>query len=214
MHKELVVGTGSRRLLRSPRSILLAREVYYNSVNGSWDSCRNETVFTNIVILTGAGISRESGLDTFRDSDGIWAKVNVEDVATPRGFAQNPALVHDFYNSLRRRLLSGAIHPNAAHLALANLQRSWKGKVLVVTQNIDDLHERAGSVGVVHIHGELLKARCGFCQTLTRCTGDLGTRTRCPACGASATMRPDVVWFGERLVLQLYLSHPALARCR
>jgi NAD-dependent deacetylase len=157
-------------------------------------------VLRNIVVLTGAGISRESGLDTFRDSGGIWAKVNVEDVATPGGFAQNPALVHDFYNSLRRRLLSGAIHPNDAHLALANLQRSWKGKVLVVTQNIDDLHERAGSVDVVHIHGELLKARCGLCQTLTPCTGDLSTRTRCPACDASATMRPDIVWFGETLM--------------
>ena len=82
-------------------------------------------MFGNIVILTGAGISRESGLDTFRDPDGIWAKVNVEDVATPEGFAQNPALVHDFYNSRRRQLLSGVIHPNDAHLALANLQRSW-----------------------------------------------------------------------------------------
>jgi NAD-dependent deacetylase len=154
-------------------------------------------VFGNIVILTGAGISRESGLDTFRDPHGIWAKVNVEDVATPEGFAQNPALVHDFYNSRRRQLLSGVIYPNDAHLALGNLQRSWKGKVLIVTQNIDDLHERAGSVGVVHIHGELLKARCSFCQTPTRHIEDLSTQARCPTCGASATMRPHVVWFGE-----------------
>jgi NAD-dependent deacetylase len=154
-------------------------------------------MFGNIVILTGAGISRESGLDTFRDPDGIWHKVNVEDVATPEAFAKNPALVHDFYNSRRRQLLSKVIHPNDAHFALAHLQRSWKDKVLVVTQNIDDLHERAGTVGVVHIHGELLKARCSRCRALTPCIDDLNTHTKCATCGVSAAMRPDVVWFGE-----------------
>ena len=155
------------------------------------------TTFGNIVVLTGAGISRESGLETFRDPDGIWAKVDLEDVATPIAFARNPALVHDFYNSRRRQLLSGFVHPNGAHLALAELQRSWKRKVQIITQNIDDLHERAGSVGVLHIHGELLKARCTSCERLTQCMEDLSTETKCPCCGRSATMRPHVVWFGE-----------------
>jgi NAD-dependent deacetylase len=160
-------------------------------------SSGSRTDFENIVILTGAGISRESGLDTFRDSDGIWAKVNVDDVATPAGFARNPALVHEFYNARRRQLLSGVVHPNEAHLALADLQRSWKGDVTIITQNIDDLHERAGTSGVVHIHGELLTARCSGCQKLTPCKGDLSIHTRCSNCGASGNMRPDVVWFGE-----------------
>jgi NAD-dependent protein deacetylase/lipoamidase len=160
-------------------------------------SRRDGTTFGNIVVLTGAGISRESGLDTFRDPDGIWAKVNVEDVATPMAFARNPGLVHEFYNSRRRQLLSGSVHPNRAHLALAELQRFWNGKVLLVTQNIDDLHERAGSVGVLHIHGELLKARCSSCQRLTECIEDLSAETKCSGCGRSATMRPHVVWFGE-----------------
>jgi NAD-dependent deacetylase len=160
-------------------------------------SRRNEMMFGNIVVLTGAGISRESGLDTFRDPDGIWAKVNVQDVATPRAFARNPALVHEFYNSRRRQLLSGAIHPNQAHFALSHLQRSYTGKVLVITQNIDDLHERAGSEGVLHIHGELLKARCTSCQKLTRCIEDLSTDTKCSGCGEPGTVRPHVVWFGE-----------------
>ncbi|HEX4771217.1 MAG TPA: NAD-dependent deacylase [Bryobacteraceae bacterium] len=151
----------------------------------------------NIVILTGAGISRESGLHTFRDADGIWATVSVDDVATPRAFLRNPVRVHDFYNARRRALLSGTIRPNEAHFALANLQRAWTGSVHIVTQNIDDLHERAGSVDVIHMHGELLKARCSRCQTVVRCVDDLSTQTNCPSCEASAGMRPDVVWFGE-----------------
>jgi NAD-dependent deacetylase len=155
------------------------------------------TDFENIVILTGAGISRESGLDTFRDSDGIWAKVNLEDVATPGAFARNPALVNGFYNARRRQLLSGAVHPNEAHLALSNLKRLWKGEVTIVTQNIDDLHERAGSLSVIHIHGKLLTARCTRCQSLSPCIADICVDTSCSACTASGTMRPDVVWFGE-----------------
>lgn len=154
-------------------------------------------MFENIVILTGAGISRESGLETFRDPDGIWANVDIEDVATPGAFRRNSALVHSFYNSRRRQLLSGTIHPNAAHLGLAKLGRSWEGNVMIVTQNIDDLHERAGSTDVLHIHGELRKARCAACATVTACDDDLDVQTRCPRCGASAAMRPHVVWFGE-----------------
>jgi NAD-dependent deacetylase len=154
-------------------------------------------ILNNIVILSGAGLSRESGLHTFRDADGIWAKVNVEDVATPAAFERNPALVHDFYNTRRRQLLSTAIQPNEAHLALARLQHSWKGRVTIVTQNIDDLLERAGAADVIHIHGELLKARCSRCQKTASCSADLSTDSVCTNCGASGHMRPHVVWFGE-----------------
>lgn len=153
--------------------------------------------FRGIVILTGAGVSRESGLHTFRDPDGIWAKVNVEDVATPGAFSRDPARVHDFYNQRRNQTLSPAVHPNRAHIALANLQRSWSGNVTLVTQNVDDLHERAGSPRVIHMHGELLKARCNGCLETAACSEDLSTWSRCPRCGAVGNMRPDVVWFGE-----------------
>lgn len=151
----------------------------------------------NIVILTGAGISRESGLHTFRDPDGIWAKVNIEDVATPGAFVRDPGRVHEFYNQRRRQLLSEAVHPNQAHRALASLERSWPGTVTLVTQNIDDLHERAGSAQVIHMHGELLKARCDGCTERSPCLGDLSTDSKCSRCGAAGRMRPDVVWFGE-----------------
>lgn len=151
----------------------------------------------NIVILTGAGISRESGLHTFRDPDGIWATVNVEDVATPRAFARNPERVQDFYNARRKQLLSGEIQPNQAHLSLARLQREWRGSVCLITQNIDDLHERAGSSAVVHMHGELLKSLCNACGAKAVCRDGLSIQTRCPTCGKVGVVRPDVVWFGE-----------------
>ena len=151
----------------------------------------------NIVVLTGAGISRESGLHTFRDPDGIWAQVNIEDVATPGAFSRDPARVHDFYNRRRRQLVSGTVHPNRAHFALPELQRSWAGTVTLVTQNIDDLHERAGSARVIHMHGELLVARCHNCGERAPCVHDLTTESQCSRCGATGTMRPDVVWFGE-----------------
>ncbi len=160
-------------------------------------SSRIKSRFGNIVILTGAGISRESGLHTFRDPDGIWAKVNVEDVATPTAFARDPARVHDFYNQRRRQLLSATVQPNRAHTALANLERSRAGTVTLVTQNVDDLHERAGSADVIHMHGELLKARCIHCAERSPCVSDLSTSSACPACGTTGTLRPDVVWFGE-----------------
>ncbi len=122
--------------------------------------------FSSIVILTGAGISKESGLDTFRDKDGLWSKVRIEDVATPEAFERDPRRVHDFYNARRRGLRNPNVQPNAAHRALAELEQRWHGEVLLVTQNIDDLHERAGSRNLVHMHGELLKTRCGHCGTL------------------------------------------------
>jgi NAD-dependent deacetylase len=151
----------------------------------------------SIVILTGAGISKESGLDTFRCAGGIWDKVDLEDVATPEAFLRNPPLVHRFYNDRRRGLLDPAVQPNAAHEALAALERAWPGEFLLVTQNIDDLHERAGSRKLIHMHGELLKAVCVFCRTVMECRADLSFEDACPHCGRRSGLRPDVVWFGE-----------------
>lgn len=150
---------------------------------------------TSIVILTGAGISAESGLPTFRDKDGLWEGHRVEDVASPEAFRRNPDLVHAFYN-LRRAALT-MVKPNAAHLALARLQREFRGQVTLVTQNVDDLHERAGSPGVIHMHGELKKARCEHCEHDCEWVGDLETGTPCPVCKRKGGMRPDIVWFGE-----------------
>ncbi|HVG82154.1 MAG TPA: Sir2 family NAD+-dependent deacetylase [Methylomirabilota bacterium] len=150
-----------------------------------------------IVILTGAGISRESGLHTFRDPDGIWARHRIEDVATPEAFQRDPAAVHGFYNARRRGLTDPAIKPNAAHQALAELERRWRGEVLLVTQNIDDLHERAGSRNLIHMHGEILKRRCAACGDVQPCREDLSVDLACPACASLGTLRPHVVWFGE-----------------
>ncbi len=151
----------------------------------------------NIVILTGAGISKESGLSTFRDADGIWATVRVEDVATPEAFTRDPARVHAFYNERRAGFLQSDITPNAAHLALARLEAEWAGKVTLVTQNIDNLHEQAGSKNLIHMHGELLKARCQACGLVTRWEGDMDGLSRCPNCSVQGKMRVHVVWFGE-----------------
>jgi NAD-dependent deacetylase len=151
--------------------------------------------FERIVILTGAGISAESGVETFRDKDGIWSKVDYRDVATPQGFEHDKARVHDFYNQ-RRRGMAG-VEPNAAHVALARLERAFPGDFLLVTQNIDDLHERAGSQKLIHMHGELAKAICTNCGTRHEWRNDLSAATSCLACHAAGFMRPDVVWFGE-----------------
>ncbi len=151
--------------------------------------------YRHIVVLTGAGLSAELGLATFRDKDGIWAKYDYREVATPEGFARNPVLVHDFYNQ-RRRALAG-VKPNAAHLALARLEREDEGRVVVITQNIDALHEAAGTKNLIHMHGELLKALCARCGARQAWEEDLDIATPCPSCGKVGGMRPDVVWFGE-----------------
>jgi NAD-dependent deacetylase len=151
--------------------------------------------YKNIVILTGAGLSAESGLATFRDKDGIWSKVRIEDVATPEAFARDPDRVQDFYNTRRRD--HAAAKPNVAHLALARLEAEHKGDVLVVTQNIDALHEAAGQRHLLHMHGELLKAWCLACDGRQPWTGDVMSSSICPACTAKGQLRPDVVWFGE-----------------
>jgi NAD-dependent deacetylase len=166
-----------------------------------------------IIVLTGAGISRESGLPTFRDPDGIWSRVRIEDVATPEAFERDPARVHEFYNARRAQLRSPAITPNAAHLALAELERRLPGQVLVVTQNVDDLHERAGTRALLHMHGELSKARCLRCGEVVSLEGDLSVATPCPACGRAGGMRPHVVWFGE-MPLHMEEIEAALDACR
>ncbi len=165
-----------------------------------------------IVILTGAGISKESGLDTFRDRDGIWARVRIEDVATPEAFARDPARVHAFYNHRRDSLLSPEVAPNAAHAALARLEAEWPGEVLLVTQNIDDLHERAGSKNIIHMHGEILKARCLVCGEVSPWREAMRPESLCPACGAEGTLRVNVVWFGE-MPFEMERIYAALADC-
>lgn len=147
----------------------------------------------DLVILTGAGVSAESGLSTFRDPGGIWQRVRIEDVATPEAFARDPAGVHAFYNARRAQLPDA--QPNAAHLALARLEREWPGAFLLVTQNVDDLHDRAGS-RPLHMHGELRRVRCLACGARHGWGMDLFVDTPCPACGAQR-LRPDIVWFGE-----------------
>ena len=164
-----------------------------------------------IVVLTGAGISRESGLHTFRDPDGIWATVRIEDVATPEAFMRDPVRVQAFYNARRRGLLDPKVMPNAAHRALAELERAH-GDVLVVTQNIDDLHERAGTRNLLHMHGELLKAVCAECGNVTDCRADIAADAACVACAAISQVRPQVVWFGE-MPLHMEEISAALARC-
>lgn len=154
----------------------------------------------NIFVLTGAGISAESGLGTFRDKqrEGIWAKFDPMKLATPEAFARDPETVLAFYDLRRRNLMSAK--PNAAHFALARLESALaerRGSLTLVTQNVDDLHERAGSASVIHIHGELLKARCNACATVLPWVDDLTVSHACPDCGRTAVLRPHVVWFGE-----------------
>ncbi|WP_296677138.1 NAD-dependent deacylase [Novosphingobium sp.] len=152
----------------------------------------------NIVILTGAGVSAESGIDTFRaGTDGgpsLWEQHRIEDVATPEGFVRDPDLVHRFYDM--RRAAIQQKQPNAAHMALARLDAVWTDNLLIVTQNVDDLHERAGARRVLHMHGEHLKAWCTACRSRSAWREALFGRPPCPVC-QSRSLRPDVVWFGE-----------------
>ncbi|MGV6808141.1 MAG: Sir2 family NAD+-dependent deacetylase [bacterium] len=167
---------------------------------------------SSIVVLTGAGISAESGIRTFRAADGLWEDHRVEDVATPEAFLRDPDLVHRFYNERRQHVQSDAVAPNPAHVALAEFEQRFDGDFLLVTQNIDDLHERAGSRNVLHMHGELLKQRCKVTGLLSDATGDTSTASTCSCCNISGNIRPHVVWFGE---MPLYMDdiYDALARC-
>nr|WP_272213531.1 NAD-dependent deacylase [Marinicella sp. W31]MDC2879489.1 NAD-dependent deacylase [Marinicella sp. W31] len=148
----------------------------------------------SIVVLTGAGISAESGLATFRDSGGLWADHDIRDVATPEGFHRNPDLVFDFYNARRREAAKAS--PNAAHNALAALENAWQGDFLLITQNVDSLHEKAGSKKVLHMHGKLNSVLCNECGSHQDWQGDLDNGMVCSSC-ARASLRPDIVWFGE-----------------
>jgi NAD-dependent deacetylase len=153
------------------------------------------TGVNSIVILTGAGVSAESGLATFRGPDGLWEGHRVEDVATPEAFCRDPALVHQFYNARRARLVK--VEPNAAHRALSRLDGEWPGELLLITQNVDNLHERAGAKRLVHMHGELTKVWCRACSARSSWQGTTDEQTLCPSCGTSGQVRPDIVWFGE-----------------
>lgn len=158
---------------------------------------RSGSLVRNIFVLTGAGLSAESGLGTFRDTGGMWAKFDPMTLATPQAFLADPAAVHAFYDQRRRNLVAAV--PNAAHAALARLEAEWpahRGSVFLCTQNIDDLLERAGARHVHHMHGELLKARCLACEAVSDWRGDMGVHARCPRCGQPG-LRPHVVWFGE-----------------
>ncbi|MCW2367033.1 NAD-dependent deacetylase [Sphingobium sp. B7D2B] len=161
-----------------------------------------------LVILTGAGISAESGLETFRSEDGLWAQHRIEDVCTPQALARDPALVHRFYDM--RRAALDRVEPNPAHEALARLEAHWPGELLLVTQNVDDLHERGGSRNLLHMHGALNSALCAACDHRLPWTGPLPPAAACPTCGAPA-LRPDIVFFGE-MPYQMARIEAALAR--
>lgn len=164
-----------------------------------------------IVILTGAGISAESGIATFRDSGGTWNNYSIEDVATPQGFMRDPQLVFDFYN--QRRHDAQVVEPNAAHYALAQLEQQWPGQFLLVTQNVDSLHERAGSTKIVHMHGMLNSARCTFCHMRHAWFNDMDKKSICPNCQKKGTLRPDIVWFGE-MPYHMDMIEQALAKAK
>ena len=166
--------------------------------------------YSSIVVLTGAGISAESGLKTFRASDGLWENHAIEEVATPQGFARNPDLVHRFYNARRRQL--ALVEPNNAHRALARFEDRFPGDFLLVTQNVDDLHERAGSENLIHIHGELLKIRCQACGQVFSWYHDLSVEMPCACCHVAGNLRPHIVWFGE-MPLQMEMIYRALSTC-
>ncbi|UTW45550.1 NAD-dependent protein deacylase [bacterium SCSIO 12696] len=168
--------------------------------------------FHSIVVLTGAGISAESGIRTFRAIDGLWEEHRIEDVASPEGFQRNPEFVHRFYSERRQQLLGDDIKPNLAHQALAHFEQAWQGNFLLVTQNIDDLHERSGSQNLIHMHGELLKMRCSNSGQLYPWREASTVDSLCECCSPAAKLRPHVVWFGE-MPLEMERIYQALEQC-
>jgi len=167
----------------------------------------------SLIILTGSGISAESGLGTFRDTDGLWAKFDWRELATPEAFASQPERVHDFYNARRANLKTAK--PNAAHFALAELEKAWLargGEFLLVTQNVDDLHEQAGSERVVHMHGELKKMRCELCGEVHEAFDEITTDLPCLNCREAGGLRPHIVWFGE-MPFEMELIFTQLETC-
>lgn len=166
--------------------------------------------FHSIVVLTGAGVSAESGLQTFRDQGGLWENQRLEDICTPHAFTRHPERVHAFYNARRAELLTA--QPNRAHLALASFEQRFTGDFTLVTQNVDNLHEQAGSRRVLHMHGELFKARCTACQEVFSWNGPIAVDTACPYCKRSGTLRPHIVWFGEMPLFMAEIE-TALEQC-
>jgi NAD-dependent deacetylase len=166
----------------------------------------------SIVILTGAGISAESGLKTFRGEDGLWENHPIEDVASIDGYERNPRLVQEFYNMRRAQVLLLEIKPNKAHQALAELEKKWQGPFLLVTQNVDDLHERAGSEKLIHMHGEVLKVRCKNTDEVFEWRENIDLQTLCPCCQETKTLRPHIVWFGE-MPFQMEKIYESLETC-
>ena len=200
-------------------SALLAAGNFTRSINChclSWISPCYTTQMSarveSIVVLTGAGISAESGIKTFRADDGLWENHPIIDVATPEGFEANPQLVYEFYNQRRQQLLSDQVKPNPAHSYLAKFEHEFPGKFLLVTQNIDNLHERAGSENLLHMHGELLKMRCLNSQLLFDISEDFDFDTNCRCCRSPGNLRPHIVWFGE-MPLQMNKINQALESC-
>lgn len=172
----------------------------------------DQMTIKSVVVLTGAGISAESGLKTFRDNNGLWEGHRVEDVATPEAFHRNPKLVYDFYNMRRQQLLSGEVQPNAAHQALANFENEFDGDFLLITQNVDDLHESAGSKRLLHMHGELRKMRCLYSNQVFDCANDIDASLTCSCCNQIGNLRPHIVWFGE-IPLGIDIIDTAVSRC-
>ncbi|WP_394130051.1 Sir2 family NAD+-dependent deacetylase [Shewanella maritima] len=169
-------------------------------------------MYRRIVILTGAGISAESGISTFRDQDGLWEKHHIEDVATPEGYAKDIQLVERFYNLRWQDLQRPEILPNAAHQALAKLELEFEGELLLITQNVDDLHERAGSLRMIHMHGELKKGRCPKSQQTFVLREPFGEDNCCTCCIPAMRLRPHIVWFGE-MPFAMDRIHDALDEC-
>ena len=166
----------------------------------------------SIVVLTGAGVSAESGLRTFRDNDGLWEDHRVEEVATPEAFARDPELVHRFYNMRREQLMDPELQPNKAHRALAEFSEQWDGAFNIVTQNVDNLHERAGSKNVIHMHGELLQKRCKSSGVVSTCETTIDLNDVCECCGIPGNLRPNIVWFGE-MPLHMEFIETLLSKC-
>ncbi len=164
-----------------------------------------------IVILTGAGISAESGIKTFREQEGLWEGHVIEDIATPGGFIRNPDLVHHFYNERRKALKHPSIKPNKAHFALSKLQKEWKEEVCVITQNVDNMHERAKQTEVIHMHGELLKVFCIYCENIFEWKKHTSTALPCPKCLKTKSLRPRIVWF-EEMPFEMELIDEKLAQ--
>ncbi len=203
-----------RRRLRLARYKKTRRQVHQRFRQRIFERDRNIEIARNplprVVVLTGAGISAESGIRTFRAADGLWEEHKVEDVATPEGFTRDPARVQEFYNARRRQLQQPDIQPNAAHMALAELEAALGDHFLLVTQNIDNLHERAGNSNVIHMHGELLKVRCATSGQVLHWQEDVKASDRCHCCQFPSVLRPHIVWFGE-MPLQMDEIYAALA---